>query len=165
MLLITLNFTMSIMFLFFKHPLSMGLNLLIQTMIISLITGILNNKFWFSYILFLIFIGGMLILFLYMTSVASNEIMKFSKKIFFTLILLLLFSLIFLNFIDNYFITIFNMNYENLLMNNNLNIFFKKFYNFPNIIIITIMIMYLFITLIASVKITNLKYGPLRQTS
>nr|AJG02515.1 NADH dehydrogenase subunit 6 [Euplectus karstenii] len=160
--MLMMNFILTMMFLFLKHPLSMGLNLFIQTINISLMTGNFLNNFWFSYILFLIFIGGMLILFMYMISIASNEMFKTSKQmIFFSMMLMFMLITIFL-LMDHYFINFLSFP-ENIINNKNINHFFNKFYNYPNNLIIFSMIIYLFITLIASVKITSLKYGPIRQ--
>nr|YP_010392988.1 NADH dehydrogenase subunit 6 [Tipula aestiva]UPX88789.1 NADH dehydrogenase subunit 6 [Tipula aestiva] len=152
------------------HPLSMGLMLLIQTFIICLITGMLMKTFWFSYVLFLIFIGGMLVLFIYMTSLASNEMFNFSIKKF-LLILFMLFTLIIIIFIINDFsiFNFFNLNTEmtsimnemNFIKENSLNL--NKLYNFPNNMMTLLLINYLFLTLIIIVKITNNFYGPLRQ--
>nr|AOY39887.1 NADH dehydrogenase subunit 6 [Curculionidae sp. BMNH 1039870] len=67
---------MSMTSLTLNHPMLLMLTLLIQTTLISLSMGMLYPNFWFSYMMFLILIGSILILFTYMTSVASNE--KFS---------------------------------------------------------------------------------------
>lgn len=54
-------------------------------------------------------------------------------------------------------------NYNNLLLNRNFNkINLNKLYNSQTFLLIIIIIIYLFITLIAVVKITNIFYGPLR---
>nr|YP_009002510.1 NADH dehydrogenase subunit 6 [Engaeus lyelli]CDL72549.1 NADH dehydrogenase subunit 6 [Engaeus lyelli] len=74
--------SLSLLFSQLTHPLSMGVVLLMQTILVCLLTGIFNPCFWFSYILFLIFLGAMLILFIYIASLASNE----SFKIHFLLI-------------------------------------------------------------------------------
>lgn len=71
------------------HPLAIGLALLMQTLFIALSTGLVAPSFWFSYILFLVFLGGMLVLFIYVASLASNEIFRFSTKLFFILTSLL----------------------------------------------------------------------------
>jgi NADH-ubiquinone oxidoreductase chain 6 len=44
-----------------KHPLAIGIILLIQTIITCLIRGLINKRFWFQYILFIVFVGGMLV--------------------------------------------------------------------------------------------------------
>nr|AXS65418.1 NADH dehydrogenase subunit 6 [Coleoptera sp. 16 KM-2017] len=154
--------TLSTMFMFLNHPLSFGLILLMETFFISIITGMMNYNYWFSYIIFLIMVGGMLILFIYMTSVASNEKFKFSYKLFIMMAscMILSFSLIFTDF----FLT--SMNFSNqdnvqFLANNSLSM--TKFINFPSNSIMVMIIVYLLITLIMTVKITNIQYGPLRQ--
>nr|YP_009971731.1 NADH dehydrogenase subunit 6 [Platisus angusticollis]QNG56441.1 NADH dehydrogenase subunit 6 [Platisus angusticollis] len=153
---------MSFMFLFLNHPLSFGLILLIQTILSALISGMMSLNFWYSYILFLIMVGGMLILFMYMTSIASNEKFKFSLNLFYVLGILSLtipISWMFMYSNHKFFNELmFNQNYQlkfPLSMN--------KYMYMPSMMIYLMIIMYLFITLIAIVKIINIHYGPLRQ--
>nr|UOU85315.1 NADH dehydrogenase subunit 6 [Mycomya fimbriata] len=158
---------MSMLFTQMKHPMSMGMLLLIQTFLISLLVGLMHKTFWFSYILFLIFLGGMLVMFIYVTSLSSNEMFSISNKlisIFIILTITILLSYIFLDLtymlnINNYEMTKFN-NLNNY-MNENLNNL-NKLYNFPTNLITFFMINYLFLTLIIAVKITDFFYGPLR---
>nr|AVM85128.1 NADH dehydrogenase subunit 6 [Anopheles gambiae] len=159
---------MSFIFMQMKHPLSMGLMLLIQTFLTCLITGIYVKSFWFSYVLFLIFLGGMLILFIYVTSLSSNEMFTMSFKL--TMFSLVLFSLSMVIFfiLDKTLIEqfIINMEMEKFSMMNNLineNILsLNKMYNFPTNLITLLLINYLFLTLLVTVKITKKFYGPLR---
>nr|YP_009229175.1 NADH dehydrogenase subunit 6 [Anoplophora chinensis]ALS54027.1 NADH dehydrogenase subunit 6 [Anoplophora chinensis]UNB14378.1 NADH dehydrogenase subunit 6 [Anoplophora chinensis] len=162
-ILIMSSIMMGISFMFMNHPLSFGLILLIQTILIAMMTGLMSYNFWFSYIIILVMIGGMLILFIYMTSIASNEKFKFSYKLF-ILISLLCFITISLFIIDLFF---FNLNVINNLYNQNTTQLSKlsmnKFLMWPMNMIFYMMIIYLLITLIMVVKITNIKLGPLRQ--
>nr|APX39600.1 NADH dehydrogenase subunit 6 [Hydrothassa glabra] len=164
--MLTLMWSLSIILMFLNHPLSLGLILLLQTILISLLTGIMSLNFWFSYILFLIMIGGMLILFIYMTSIASNEKFKFSYKLF-MLIMLMMYIIIMLLFIDQFYFN-FKMNIIDTINQNN-NMDFKlsinKYMSYPQNLIMFTIILYLLITLIMVVKITDLHYGPLRQKS
>nr|AVN67752.1 NADH dehydrogenase subunit 6 [Eurycotis sp. B074] len=162
-MIMTMMITSSIMFMQMNHPLAMGLMLLTQTIIICLISGLLSQSFWFSYVLFLIFLGGMLILFIYVTSLASNEMFYLSMKML--LLMLLVFSTtllmnksIFMS--NNMEMLLYNNIYltENELMNS-----LMKLYNQPTNMITIMMASYLFLTLIAVVKITNISKGPLRQ--
>nr|ALO71186.1 NADH deshydrogenase subunit 6 [Tasgius compressus] len=162
MMMMTLILMLSMLFIFLTHPLSMGIVLLIQTILVSLISGLLNINFWFSYILFLIMIGGMLVLFIYMTSIASNEKFSFSNWLFLFMIIMMILSIISFLFLDNFFINMINYS-EKFDSNNNFNMNLNKFLNYPSNIILFMMIIYLFITLIAVVKITDIKFGPLRQ--
>nr|AFC36316.1 NADH dehydrogenase subunit 6 [Callirhipis sp. MJTNT-2012] len=165
LILMTTSMTLSMIFLFMKHPLSMGLVLLIQSITTSLITGMFNHNFWFSYILFLIMIGGMLVLFIYMTSVASNEMFKYSNKLLTLSLMMMLIMIIAIMLVDktfmnmNLFTTDLNMINENSLYNLTL----SKYLNPPSSMILLIIIIYLLISLIAMVKITDIKHGPLRQ--
>nr|APX39937.1 NADH dehydrogenase subunit 6 [Longitarsus candidulus] len=154
----------TMLMLMFKHPLTCGMILLNQTILTAFMTGLMSLNFWYSYILFLIMIGGMLILFIYMTSIASNEKFKFNKKFMYIYFMLLV-------ILSLWFYT--NPNYMNLSMNiidmKNFFFMFKnqfsmmKYFNYPNYFIMMMMIIYLFITLIAIVKITKFNYGALRQ--
>nr|WMQ76590.1 NADH dehydrogenase subunit 6 [Hydora sp.] len=164
-LLLALSITMSLTFLFLKHPMSMGLTLLIQSSLISMITGFYNHNFWFSYILFLIMIGGMLVLFIYMTSIASNEMFKYSNKLAITIAIMMIMSVIIILLNDQLTLNLNIFNLDSTMFNNqeSYKMSLNKYLNFPSNIILFFMIIYLFITLIAVVKITNISYGPLRQ--
>lgn len=141
---------------------------MIQTLLICLTTGLITKSFWFSYILFLVFLGGILVLFIYVTSLASNEIFSISIKL--TILSIILLSTLFLisiiidkNLVRNWFIN--NeiesiTNYYSYFSENSLSL--NKLYNFPTNFVTIILINYLLITLIAVVKITKLSKGPLR---
>nr|ASY98337.1 NADH dehydrogenase subunit 6 [Deroplatys lobata] len=162
-MLLTLSLILSIIFLFSNHPLSMSLTLLLQTLCMCLISGSMSLSFWFAYVLSLIYLGGMLILFMYVTSLASNEMFSYSNKILLTTLILLFISL-----------TIYYMDfpyplnlYEGMENNSTLtfmsNNFLLKLYNQSTNIITILIASYLFLTLIMVVKIINIYKGPLRQ--
>nr|YP_009045283.1 NADH dehydrogenase subunit 6 [Dophla evelina]AHA03634.1 NADH dehydrogenase subunit 6 [Dophla evelina] len=159
----------SIFLFFIKHPLSMGLLILIQTFLTCLITGMIINTYWFSYILFLIFLGGLLVLFIYVSSVASNELFKFSfiNKSFYFIFIFMIISMSFyfknnLNWMNFSFNDEMNNFFNLLFFNNEYNFNLTKLYNEQTYFLMMMMIIYLFITLIAVVKITNIFFGPLR---
>nr|ALO70513.1 NADH deshydrogenase subunit 6 [Dexiogyia corticina] len=157
-----MSFIISISFMFLNHPLSMGMMLLVQTILICLITGMLNSSFWFSYILFLIMIGGMLVLFIYMTSIASNEMFKYSNNLMMMIFFMVIYFFIMNTFLDSYFMNMMFIFKENVLFTLNF-LPLTKYFNYPSMMMIFLMIIYLFITLIAIVKITKIEFGPLRQ--
>nr|YP_010883356.1 NADH dehydrogenase subunit 6 [Rhingia formosana]WIF29682.1 NADH dehydrogenase subunit 6 [Rhingia formosana] len=168
LMLYSLTLMFSFMFMQMNHPLSMGMMLLIQTVMICCISGLMTKSFWFSYILFLIFIGGMLVLFIYVTSLASNEMFSFSMKMS-VLMLFNLFILIFIIFFMDKMILMFNSMNNEMISIININSYIKenslslnKLYNYPTNLITILLINYLLITLIATVKITKLFNGPLR---
>nr|YP_011035837.1 NADH dehydrogenase subunit 6 [Penicillidia jenynsii]WRI60693.1 NADH dehydrogenase subunit 6 [Penicillidia jenynsii] len=157
-----LLFSFNFLFLIIKHPLSMSLILLIQTLIISIMSGMMNKNFWFSYILFLIFIGALLILFIYITSLTSNKMFNFSyKMIFIPMFFFMIFLMMKMNF--------FNWNFMNsdMMKMNEMNYSFNFYefimlYNFPSNLIIFMTMMYLLLTLISIMKITKFNKGPFR---
>nr|WBR65584.1 NADH dehydrogenase subunit 6 [Layahima elegans]WBR65597.1 NADH dehydrogenase subunit 6 [Layahima elegans]WBR65636.1 NADH dehydrogenase subunit 6 [Layahima elegans] len=167
-LLTSMNMIMSLNFIQIKHPLAMGLTLLIQTTIISLTCGLFTYSYWFAYILFLIMLGGMLVLFIYVTSLASNELFSFSMKSLFISTLMLSLLVIAFLFMDNLMLVTNNLEMIkmspeiNLIKENEINLI--KLYNNPTMNITIMMINYLLLTLIVVVKITNINYGPLRQS-
>nr|ARH54153.1 NADH dehydrogenase subunit 6 [Bromius obscurus] len=144
-----------------SHPLSMGSILLMQTILVSLITGVMNLTFWFSYIMFLIMIGGMLIMFIYMTSTASNE--KFVMKTN-NLILGSIFIIILMTMMINKYQTI-NMTKELMKFELNNNWMFTNVkYYMPNMSMLLIsMMIYLLLALVMTVKMTKKESGPLRK--
>nr|UTC33571.1 NADH dehydrogenase subunit 6 [Ostrinia scapulalis] len=164
---------LSFIMLFLNHPLSMGFMILIQTLLTCIITSMIMKTYWMSYILFLTFLGGLLVLFIYVSSIASNELFKLSISLkmllLFNLIIILMISMFFNN--NLYWI---NLSINNLEMNNFFNMFLffnnenkinlSKLYNNQTFLMMMMMIIYLFITLIAVVKITNIFYGPLRSS-
>nr|AVN67212.1 NADH dehydrogenase subunit 6 [Allacta australiensis] len=152
----------SMIFTQINHPMTMGLMLLIQTTMVSMYSGLMSQSFWFSYILFLMFMGGMLVLFIYLTSIASNEMFNMSTKVIIfsimtMIILIILFSMNKLSNTQNQEMINFLM-LKNPLINS-----LTKLYNQPTGIITILLASYLFLTLIAVVKITNIFMGPLRQ--
>nr|WRK67335.1 NADH dehydrogenase subunit 6 [Nemoptera sinuata] len=161
-----LNIVISINFINTKHPLAMGLILLTQTIIVSMTCGLYAYSYWFSYILFLVMLGGMLVLFIYMTSLASNELFSLSMNwLMLSTMILIMFSMG-VTLLDQMFLI--NNNHEmislttNSLFHENNNTLIKL-YNNPTMNITIMMMNYLLLTLIIIVKITKISYGPLRQ--
>nr|YP_010616646.1 NADH dehydrogenase subunit 6 [Ampittia subvittatus]WAW79833.1 NADH dehydrogenase subunit 6 [Ampittia subvittatus] len=160
----------SFIMIFLKHPISMGFMILIQTMLICMISGMIIYTYWFSYILFLTFLGGLLVLFIYISSIASNELFIFPKKMkkYFLFILIFPLLMMLMNMLKNNLFEIFINNEMNnffnyfIFFNNEYNINLSKLYNKHNYFLMFMLIIYLFISLVAIVKITNIFYGPLR---
>nr|QXG19417.1 NADH dehydrogenase subunit 6 [Drosophila navojoa] len=163
-----LIFLTSIIFINMIHPLALGLTLLIQTILICLLTGMMTKTFWFSYILFLIFLGGMLVLFIYVTSLASNEMFNLSLKLTLMCMFLFITGIFIILLIDKNYFTFFIANNEMQNISNLYSYFsenslsLNKLYNFPTNFVTILLMNYLLITLIVIVKITKLFKGPLR---
>nr|QXG19352.1 NADH dehydrogenase subunit 6 [Drosophila mojavensis baja]QXG19391.1 NADH dehydrogenase subunit 6 [Drosophila mojavensis sonorensis]DAA06244.1 TPA_exp: NADH dehydrogenase subunit 6 [Drosophila mojavensis] len=168
LILYSMIFLTSIIFINMIHPLALGLTLLIQTILISLVTGLMTKTFWFSYILFLIFLGGMLVLFIYVTSLASNEMFNLSLKLTLTCLIMFILSIFIILLIDKNYLTFYIQNNEMQNIPNMHSYFWEnslslnKLYNFPTNFVTILLMNYLLITLIVIVKITKLFKGPLR---
>merc|ERR1719348_301990 len=155
----------SILFTRLVHPLAIGIALLSQTILICCITGLSNLSFWFSYILFLIFLGGMLVLFIYVTSLASNEVFKPSILIIRVIILLSTIGLIFLVLdpiilIQNTLVKKRSL-IKDFVYSTDMELI-NTIYNSTNINATIFIVFYLLLTLIVVVKITGNFFGPLR---
>nr|YP_009630635.1 NADH dehydrogenase subunit 6 [Etisus anaglyptus]QBR55193.1 NADH dehydrogenase subunit 6 [Etisus anaglyptus] len=155
--------TLSFLFTRLSHPLSLGMTLLLQTVFMSLTVGFSSYSFWFSYILFMIFLGGMLVLFIYVASLASNEIFSFSLMTFFiytAIIMTTSFLFLFLDPLVSPSLTSLPVSsFDNHLSTP---MIVSWIYNSPSMSFTLFIIMYLLLTLIVVVKIINLFKGPLR---
>nr|AVJ52569.1 NADH dehydrogenase subunit 6 [Cryptacrus comes] len=150
----SLLITLSIMFLWLKHPMSMGFTLIMQTMVIAIISGMMLNNFFFSYIITIIMLSGALVLFIYMASVASNEKFKTSMNMMFTLLITMMLTM---------FITS-NINLMEQPSNNNKDMIMSltKLFNSMSIYMTMMIIIYLLLTMIIVSHIANTQEGPLR---
>ena len=155
----------SILFLRLSHPLAIGLGLLFQTILICCTTGLSNLSFWFSYILFLIFLGGILVLFIYITSLASNEMFK-PSIILIIVIIIAVFIGVVINVMDPILVpqiplmkiaTFINLDTYSTDLS-----LVATIYSATNINITIFIVFYLLLTLIVVVKITDTFFGPLQ---
>nr|YP_010936707.1 NADH dehydrogenase subunit 6 [Tzotzilthelphusa villarosalensis]WKW91703.1 NADH dehydrogenase subunit 6 [Tzotzilthelphusa villarosalensis] len=163
LLTIPIMLTLSFLFTQLSHPLAMGMTLLLQTIMMSLTIGIFSYSFWFSYILFLIFLGGMLILFIYVASLASNEMFNFSLYVFTSLSMMLILMTMLSMLIDPISISSFSSMLTSSV-NNHLStpMTISWIYNYPSMMFTLFIILYLLLTLIIVIKIINMYKGPLR---
>uniref|UniRef100_A0AAU7BA18 NADH-ubiquinone oxidoreductase chain 6 n=1 Tax=Neonetus sp. TaxID=3143695 RepID=A0AAU7BA18_9ORTH len=167
MTIMFLSFMLNFIFMLSNHPMMMMFTIILQTLMICLLTGFISQSFWFSYILFLVFLGGMLVLFIYITSLASNEMFNIQIKHFVFLIIFPMTLFFFL--IDPYLFTPSSTNNDmSMLMDNmtnysELDFSLNKLFNESTNIITLMLVLYLFLTLIMVVNITSIFQGPLRQ--
>nr|UTD45374.1 NADH dehydrogenase subunit 6 [Wallacea dactyliferae] len=156
-LLIISMMMVSIVFMTLKHPISMIMVIIVQTILLALITGLMTFNFWLSYILFLVMISGMLIILMYMTNVASNEKFNHKFNLFWVSILIIMpFTLICKDFTP-YMTTIITYMKISMIM--------TKFFTFPLNMMLIMMLIYLLLMMVLSVNIININSGPLRHKS
>nr|YP_011010404.1 NADH dehydrogenase subunit 6 [Metrocoris inthanon]WPW47019.1 NADH dehydrogenase subunit 6 [Metrocoris inthanon] len=149
---------LSTMMIMSQHPLSMGFNLILLTLILSMSMNLFMKYSWYSYILILVMLGGMLVLFMYMASVASNEIMKFSLKMVMSPLMVVIISFFLLK---NEMMT--NINMIIPTIENQQTFSMMKLFNSKSMIITILLAMYLLITMIYVIFIVNVFEGPMRK--
>nr|YP_010596159.1 NADH dehydrogenase subunit 6 [Catamiarus brevipennis]WAJ48491.1 NADH dehydrogenase subunit 6 [Catamiarus brevipennis] len=162
MMLMMTSLLISSMFVMTKHPLSMGLTLIMQTITIALMTGMMINMFWFSYILIMTILSGMLVLFIYMASVASNE--KFNSSLKMSGYAIFFFSLsIMLSFLVDQLETMKNWSTsKESIMDTEYLLTLNSMFNLHNMYVTIMLVSYLFLTMIIISYIVNVHEGPLR---
>nr|URH16694.1 NADH dehydrogenase subunit 6 [Cavitermes tuberosus] len=160
-LFMSMSTATSLMFTQMKHPMAMGLMLLMQTTIVCIISGTMYKSFWFSYILFMIMIGGMLVLFMYMTSLASNEMFSPSNKMIMAMMTMMPILLYIMPTVTNNK----EMNAYETMTENETTTTTTVMYNQMMGTMTTLLVLYMLLTLIVVVNIINVSSGPLRHTS
>lgn len=60
-------------FMTLRHPLAIGVTLLVCTLVVSALTAYVFPTAWFGFSLFLIIVGGLIVIFVYVSLLSSNE--------------------------------------------------------------------------------------------
>nr|YP_009255556.1 NADH dehydrogenase subunit 6 [Creontiades dilutus]AND82408.1 NADH dehydrogenase subunit 6 [Creontiades dilutus] len=154
MLTLSIMMMINIMMIFMKHPLSMGMLLIMQTMMTSLLTGMMMNSFWMSYILLISMLSGALVLFIYMSSIASNE--KFMNKMSMWMFCMMMISCgIIMSLLEEKIMFKCTYMHKDIL-------YLNKMFNMENMYITIMLMLYLLLTMIVSTQLVNINEGPLR---
>nr|YP_010723813.1 NADH dehydrogenase subunit 6 [Dryodurgades formosana]WDW30767.1 NADH dehydrogenase subunit 6 [Dryodurgades formosana] len=152
--MIKMMMIMSTLTLMIKTPMSMGISLLIQTMIMITVMNKMMTSSWFIMITFLMMIGGLLILFTYMSSIASNEKFKMNLKSMLTLMIML-------SMFDEMMIENQIKETQELTEEKMEKLSMSKMYS-KTMMMTMLMVLYLLITMIVIAKIVKHHEGPLR---
>nr|YP_009654859.1 NADH dehydrogenase subunit 6 [Plautia fimbriata]QCI09426.1 NADH dehydrogenase subunit 6 [Plautia fimbriata] len=156
-LMMSLMINMALILMMLNHPLSMGLILIMQTLITAMLIGYMMNSFLFSYIIIIIMLSGALVLFIYMASIASNEKFNLSIKNLLLSAIMLSVSLLW------FFL------YNKMTFSNNMiyieELSLIKLFNTNTAKITLLMIIYLLLAMIAVSNIVKTNNGPLRMSS
>lgn len=146
-----------------NHPLSMGLNILILTILFSVSISIEISNTWISYALVLVLLGGLLVIFIYVSLLASNELFKSNNYTFILITsVIFLFTLFFL--LTN--LHEFSSRSSNFRPFQDLNLqnyeWLSQLYSLELWSLTSLLIIYLLLTLIAVVRITKNDFSSLR---
>nr|AXI98568.1 NADH dehydrogenase subunit 6 [Pseudoniphargus elongatus] len=160
-LLLMFSVMLSMTFLMGKSPLFLSLIIIVQTITIAIIVNILTLSSWFSFMLLMIYLSGMMIVFIYVSSMASNEFfpLKYSKLMAFVILSIILLTSIFMS---NYhpksdYINILNLDLTQTTIFKTAKMFAK-----PLFMMTILLIIYLLLAMIMVVKNSSFSSGPMR---
>nr|AFI13756.1 NADH dehydrogenase subunit 6 [Diuraphis noxia] len=153
------NLIMAITLTMMKSPLSSNLIILIQTLSLTLMINLINKTSWISFMIFILYIGGLMIIFLYISSIAFNElnINKNFKNLIYKLIFIILVLIYF-----KMSLNLNNMNYENKFMFED-NFYMLNMFILPNNLMMYMIMFILFFMLILIIWMLKINKGPIRQ--
>nr|ALN11738.1 NADH dehydrogenase subunit 6 [Linepithema humile] len=172
---ITIMMILMLMFMannIYSHPIMNMILIIIYSILMTLNMSIWKMNFMYSIMLFLIMISGLLIIFLYFSSLISNEQMTFilnNNKLFLLTIMLNIMFLIF-NIINKKFIILtqyIKQGETNLLNKINEKMFnnILNLYTYPYNNLTIMCMMFLLISLFTIIKISSMKSKSLRKMS
>lgn len=147
---------LSAVFVYLQRPLGIAIIIVFASFIISVFIYLNIARAWFSFLLFIVFLRGMIIIFIYVSSLASNEVSFSNISVLLRPGILFIFLFITLDriFFKNRFLLNLKFSRDSL--------FCLKIYR-PFIFILSmVMIVYLLVALIVVVKISLFTEGPLR---
>nr|UVU30551.1 NADH deshydrogenase subunit 6 [Euceros kiushuensis] len=145
------------------HPLIFSLILTLYVILMSLNMFIISFS-WMPFFIFLIVVGGLMIIFLYITSLTNNEMFKFEVKNLNNMLMKMFLLFIILISMKNYnYISFFDLTWNNYILNlNKNNLMISLNYNYFNNSLFFLMI-YLLYALLSIMNICYLFNLPLRQ--
>nr|YP_009501980.1 NADH dehydrogenase subunit 6 [Russelliana solanicola]AWU49061.1 NADH dehydrogenase subunit 6 [Russelliana solanicola] len=141
-----------------NHPLPLGFALLTQTILICLTTRVMTSSSWVPLTLFLIMVGGLMVIFMYITSICSNKKFNYLSM----LMPLWYFSLPLVYLLWTTTIIQFEMN-DSMHTKDLFNMEFIKMFMSLNTTSSNFMFIYLLIMLIIMINLMTIKKGPLRK--
>uniref|UniRef100_A0AAU6PC27 NADH dehydrogenase subunit 6 n=1 Tax=Laticorona longa TaxID=3133674 RepID=A0AAU6PC27_9HEMI len=143
---------------FMTNPISMGLLLTFYSFLISFFIGSIMLTSWFCIIIILVMVGGLLIIFMYISSISSNEKFKFNLFLFYLFFMVSFFYLDEM-FFENQTLDVSGMGSEIDLLES---FSMVKLYNNSCNMLTFFMIIYLIFTMIVVSFVVKHHKGPLR---
>ena len=150
LIITSLLLTIRLSLLITSNPLGIGLFILITALVVAALYGISISS-WLAFIIFLIYVGGILVIFAYFLALTPNIQILYSSS---TSISVITFSLTSCLLSPAIF-------YHTMPINTSSRVIELLFLH-PNQPALTLLILTLFLTLIIVVKVSNTNKGPLR---
>nr|AXI98543.1 NADH dehydrogenase subunit 6 [Metacrangonyx dhofarensis] len=147
-------------FLYLSHPLFLSLVIGCQAIVVSLFIYMYSGISWFSYVMFMAFLSGMMIVLLYVSSLSPNNVVSYyiwNSKFFFFPLFIVFFCFWFFK-VDSFSLNSF-LSHTNLSATVYLS---SKIYSLHMYVFTVLMICYLLLLLVLVVKNSMFAEGPLR---
>uniref|UniRef100_A0AAU6PBW3 NADH dehydrogenase subunit 6 n=1 Tax=Complanledra complana TaxID=3078487 RepID=A0AAU6PBW3_9HEMI len=155
--MLKLIFFCSFLSCFLLNPMSMGMLLMFYSFLICCLIGKVMLTSWFCISVVLSMVGGLLVIFMYISSISTNDKFKLS-------FLSILFFIFCFFYLDEFFIE-YNC-VDNMVMNYELNLSeifsLVKLYNYNCLCLTVFTIIYLIFTMVVVSNIIKHSSGPLR---
>nr|AOR07214.1 NADH dehydrogenase subunit 6 [Mesenchytraeus antaeus] len=131
------------------NPLTMGLLILMLALLLS-ITFAMSMSSWIALLIFLIYIGGMLVMFSYFVAITPNQ--NLSVMVLLSMLISSIITLMFIAY------TLDMLTPINTMYTSQINIMYEK-YNIPILIMLALILLF---TMVVVVKVSIHNKGPLR---
>nr|AXI98620.1 NADH dehydrogenase subunit 6 [Pseudoniphargus mateusorum] len=159
--LCSLSLVFSVMFLLSISPLFLSLMIISQTIVLSLVINTITLTSWFSFMLIMIYLSGMMVIFIYISSMASNELFYLNSPLLVIIFMLVtLFTLLIFNFAT--YKTSDSMNSLDQALTQITIFKTMKMFSKPLFVMTIMLIMYLLLAMIVVSKNSAFSSGPLR---
>nr|APP87493.1 NADH dehydrogenase subunit 6 [Periphyllus acerihabitans] len=158
-IIMMINLFISMLLTLMKSPLMSNLLILTQSIFLTLLINLINKTSWIAFMLFILYVGGLMIIFLYISSIAFNEI-NLNKKFKILILKMMLMTTIMMFFKNNFILE--NFKYENKYFFED-NFYILNMFNLPNNLMIYFIMMILFFMLILIIWMLKNNKGPIRQ--
>nr|AXI98594.1 NADH dehydrogenase subunit 6 [Pseudoniphargus grandis] len=152
---------LSIAFLLGSSPLFMSAVIILQTIALAITISLFAVSSWFSYMLLMIYLSGMMIVFIYISSMASNELFRLNISLPFILLLLLIIASA-LYFSPHILAPSDSTNLLDLTLTQASVVKTTKMYSKSLFMMTILLIIYLLLAMIMVVNASSFSEGPLR---
>nr|YP_009536369.1 NADH dehydrogenase subunit 6 [Ornithodoros hermsi]AYN50647.1 NADH dehydrogenase subunit 6 [Ornithodoros hermsi]UYB78376.1 NADH dehydrogenase subunit 6 [Ornithodoros hermsi] len=142
-----MKFTLFLSFFFMssQHPISMTLIMIMITLYINIFMYFMMKYTWFLLLISLLILGGLMVIFLYITSLTPNKKFSFNKKLF--VISIPLYLLI-------------KMDNKMILSSSDFQVL--NIFNYSSLLMMIYMMLYLMLTLISITIVVKSTLAPLK---
>nr|QIC54439.1 NADH dehydrogenase subunit 6 [Crangonyx forbesi] len=156
---LTLSSMASAWFILINHPLILSLAIITQTLALSVVMSLNCATSWFSYLLVMIYVTGMMVIFLYVSSLTPNKNYFTGKMKLLTKMLVLLPLMLVLLSLSTMSLSLTSLSETHTTL---ISMVTATLFNLPNMSMSVLLINYLLLALIVVVKVAVLSNSPLR---